>query len=106
MGAAAALQVGYRFCDTGLLYRAVTWLSLARGVPATDPTGLRTLATEVELAADEAGRLSSVLVDGIDRTAEVHTPPVDAAVSAVSASLSCVPPCSSASARSRRRAGS
>ena len=85
VGAAAALRVGYRFCDTGLLYRAVTWLSLARGVPATDPEALRALAGEVELAADGAGRLSHVLVDGVDRTADVHTPPVDAAVSAVSA---------------------
>jgi len=85
VGAAAALRVGYRFCDTGLLYRAVTWLSLERGVPSTDPVALRNLAAEVELAADLAGRLSSVLVDGVDRTADVHTPPVDAAVSAVSA---------------------
>ena len=85
VGAAAALRVGYRFCDTGLLYRAVTWLSLARGVSPEDSGTLRYLATEVELAADDAGRLSRVLVDGIDRTAEVHTPPVDAAVSAVSA---------------------
>jgi cytidylate kinase len=85
VGAAAALRVGYRFCDTGLLYRAVTWLSLARGVPATDVVALRALATDVELAADGAGRLSSVVVDGIDRTADVHTPPVDGAVSAVSA---------------------
>jgi cytidylate kinase len=85
VGAAAALRVGYRFCDTGLLYRAVTWLSLARGVPATDAAGLRRIAGEVELATDGAGRLSRVLVDGIDRTADVHTPPVDGAVSAVSA---------------------
>jgi cytidylate kinase len=85
VGAAAALRVGYRFCDTGLLYRAVTWLSLARGVPATDVVALRALAAEVELAADGAGRLSSILVDGVDRTADVHTPPVDGAVSAVSA---------------------
>lgn len=85
VGAAAALRVGYRFCDTGLLYRAVTWLALHRRVPASDPAGLLALATEVELAADHAGRLSSVLVDGIDRTADVHTPPVDAAVSAISA---------------------
>ena len=85
VGAAAALRVGYRFCDTGLLYRAVTWLSLARNVSTSDPAALRRLATEVELAADGAGRLSRVLVDGIDRTAEVHLPPVDGAVSAVSA---------------------
>jgi cytidylate kinase len=85
VGAAAAIRVGYRFCDTGLLYRAVTWLSLARGVPATDAEVLRALAGEVELAADDDGRLSRVLVDGVDRTTEVHGPPVDAAVSAVSA---------------------
>jgi CMP/dCMP kinase len=85
VGAAAALRVGYRFCDTGLLYRAVTWLSLERGVQPTDPDALVELAGEVELVADDAGRLAHVLVDGIDRTAEVHTPPVDAAVSAVSA---------------------
>ena len=53
VGAAAALAVGYRFCDTGLLYRAVTWLSLARGVPATDPERLAALVDEVELAPDE-----------------------------------------------------
>ena len=85
VGAAAALRVGYRFCDTGLLYRAVTWLALHRGVPASDPVGLQALALEGELAADHAGRLSSVLVDRMDRTADVHTPPVDAAVSAISA---------------------
>jgi cytidylate kinase len=85
VGAAAARRVGYRFCDTGLLYRAITWLALHRGVPATDPGGLRALAVEVELAADGAGRLARVLVDKVDRTADVHTPPVDAAVSAISA---------------------
>jgi CMP/dCMP kinase len=85
VGAAAALRVGYRFCDTGLLYRAVTWLSLARGIPATDVAALRALAGEVELAADGAGRLSSVHVDGVDRTVDVHTSPVDGAVSTVSA---------------------
>jgi len=85
VGAAAALRTGYRFCDTGLLYRAVTWLALRRHVRATDSAGLQTLATKVELAADDAGRLARVMVDGIDRTADVHIPPVDAAVSAISA---------------------
>ncbi|MGZ8515402.1 MAG: (d)CMP kinase [Candidatus Limnocylindrales bacterium] len=85
VGAAAALRVGYRFCDTGLLYRAVTWLALLRKVSAADPTGLRRLAGEVELAADAAGRLARVMVGGVERTTDVHTPPVDAAVSAISA---------------------
>lgn len=85
VGAAAAIRVGYRFCDTGLLYRAVTWLSLVRHVSPADPDAIRALATEVELAVDGSGRLARVLVDGVNRAADVHTPPVDAAVSAVSA---------------------
>ncbi|MGK2850203.1 MAG: (d)CMP kinase [Candidatus Limnocylindrales bacterium] len=85
VGSAAALAVGYRFCDTGLLYRAVTWLAEARGVPVDDPEGLVALVGEVELAPDETGRLSRVVVAGTDHTDDVHSPAVDAAVSAVSA---------------------
>lgn len=85
VGAAAALELGYRFCDTGLLYRAVTWLALARRVSASYPHAVRGLVDEVELAPDEAGRLSRVLIDGEDHTDDVRGPAVDAAVSAVSA---------------------
>jgi cytidylate kinase len=85
VGAAAAREVGYRFCDTGLLYRAVTWLAEARGVSVDDPEGLVALANEVELATDREGRLAGVLVDGVDHTADVRAPAVDSAVSAVSA---------------------
>ena len=85
VGAAAALELGYRFCDTGLLYRAVTWLALARRVSASYPHAMRGLVDEVELAPDPQGRLARVLVDGTDHTEDVHGPAVDAAVSAVSA---------------------
>ena len=85
VGAAAALEVGYRFCDTGLLYRAVTWLALARNLSASYPHAVHGLVDEVELAPDEAGRLSRVLVDGTDHTDDVRSPAVDVAVSAVSA---------------------
>jgi CMP/dCMP kinase len=88
VGAAAALVLGYRFCDTGLLYRAATWLALERhlgmdGVEA-DPHELVALVPEIALIADANGRLAHVSVDGIDVTEEVHTPRVDEAVSAVS----------------------
>jgi cytidylate kinase len=85
VGEAAAREVGYRFCDTGLLYRAVTWLAEERGVSVDDPEGLVGLVDDVELAADTGGRLSRVRVDGVDHTADVHGPAVEAAVSAVSA---------------------
>jgi cytidylate kinase len=85
VGAAAALELGYRFCDTGLLYRAATWLALKRGVPADgDPANLVALVPEIALVPDANGRLAHVSVDGEDVTADVHTPRVDEAVSAVS----------------------
>jgi cytidylate kinase len=84
VGAAAALELGYRFCDTGLLYRAVTWLALRREVQLDDAAALVGLVAEVEFAPDERGRLRRVLVDDVDHTDDVRGPDVDEAVSAVS----------------------
>src|SRR5436853_4151753 len=88
VGAAAALRLGYRFCDTGLLYRAATWLALRRGVvadgPRADAAALVALVSEIELVPDGNGRLAHVTVEGADVTDEVHTPAVDDGVSAVS----------------------
>ncbi len=85
VGAAAAAELGYRFCDTGLLYRAVTWLAEHRGVAVDDPVALSALVAEVDLVPDELGRLSRVVVDGTEHTDDVRSPAVDAAVSAVAA---------------------
>ena len=85
VGAAAALELGYRFCDTGLLYRAATWLALKRDIrPDGEPSQLVSLVPEIELVPDANGRLAHVTVDGEDVTSEVHTPIVDEGVSAVS----------------------
>jgi len=81
VGAEAARRLGYRFCDTGLLYRAVAWLALDRGVPASDTAALVALAAAVQLRGDEHGRLCHVTADGRDVTALVHGPTVDRAVS-------------------------
>jgi CMP/dCMP kinase len=83
VGSAAALAVGYRFCDTGLLYRALTWLALARHIPERDAAGLVALVPEVRLVTDEHGRLGRVVVDGRDVTGEVHGALVDEHVSGV-----------------------
>src|SRR5258706_5334075 len=82
VGAAAAKRLGYRFCDTGLLYRAVTWLALQRAVAAEDAEAVVRLAGEIRLEPDSDGRLSRVTVDGVDRTEAVHAEDVDVAVSA------------------------
>jgi len=84
VGAAAALELGYRFMDTGLLYRAATWLATRRGIEPDDVEKLVGLVGEVELGPDDKGRLARVLVDGIDETDDVHTEEVDRRVSAYS----------------------
>lgn len=83
VGAAAAAAVGYRFGDTGLLYRAVTWLALAREVPTEDGARLAELVDLVELEPDEKGALARVVVEGRDVTAKVASARVDRSVSAV-----------------------
>jgi len=81
VGAAAAARLGYRFCDTGLLYRALTWLALRREVPLDDVAALVALVPEISLRADAEGRMAHVLVDGRDVTADVRSPEVDGRVS-------------------------
>ncbi len=83
VGAAAARRLGYRFCDTGLLYRAVTWLAIERSVDLGDVNRLAALGGEVGLAPDEEGRLSRVIVGGCDVTEQVRTAAIDERVSDV-----------------------
>lgn len=85
VGAAAAQRLGYRFLDTGVLYRAITLLSVLRDVPPTDEAALAAVVPELELAADERGAMRRVLIDGEDVTGQLHVPVVDRLVSAVSA---------------------
>jgi cytidylate kinase len=81
VGAEAARRLGYRFCDTGLLYRAVAWLAVERGIAPEQAAALVPLAQEVQLIADARGRLRRVEAAGRDVTAEVRGPAVDRTVS-------------------------
>ena len=80
LGAARALGLGY--FDTGLLYRALTWLALARNVAPSDGEALAALISELNVSVDALGR---VFRDDRDITPALRDASVDAAVSAVSA---------------------
>jgi cytidylate kinase len=41
---ALADRLGFRYLDTGAMYRALTWLALHEGVPLDDGTALEALA--------------------------------------------------------------
>lgn len=49
VGRRLAEFLGYWFLDTGIMYRAVTWLALERGVSPDDAEGLGRLAGAVQL---------------------------------------------------------
>lgn len=84
VGAAVATALGLRFLDTGLLYRALTWLALERGIDPDNGPAIAPLASEITLDADAHGRLDRVLVAGHDVARHIRTQRVDRAVSAVS----------------------
>jgi CMP/dCMP kinase len=92
LGAALAARLGYTYFDSGVMYRALTWLALERGVNVLDEGALVRLAetaaiqvTRPEGGSSADGRQFTLLVDGCDATWAIRTPEVDHHVSAVSA---------------------
>jgi CMP/dCMP kinase len=82
VGLGAAHALGFGYFDTGLLYRALTWLALERGLGLNDADALTRLVEELHVEVDPQGR---VYREGDDITDELHQSAVSAAVSAVSA---------------------
>src|SRR5262249_35966915 len=82
VGLGVARRLGFRYFDTGLLYRVLTWLALVVGIDPGDEGGLVKLIPELKVDVDGEG---NVLRDGTSITAELRQPQVDANVSAVAA---------------------
>ena len=87
VGRAAASRLGLRFLDTGIMYRAVTWLALNAGQPVTDPAGLGTLTRKATMRLpDHPDDAAAIFVDGNALTShELASAAVDRNVSAVAA---------------------
>jgi CMP/dCMP kinase len=88
LGQRLADSLGYLFFDTGVMYRAVTWVTLERGVEVGDEAAVTHLAETVQIdirpPSKEDGRACDVLADGSDITWETRTREVEANVSPVS----------------------
>ncbi|MBI3173343.1 MAG: (d)CMP kinase [Chloroflexi bacterium] len=89
LGHRLADELGYLFFDTGVMYRAVTWLALQRGVDVNDEATVTRLAETAQIdvapSSKDDGRACDVLADGVDITWETRRHEVDANVSVVSA---------------------
>ena len=89
IGLRLANELGYLFFDTGLMYRAVTWLALDHDMSLSDETAITALAEKTHIdvvpASKSDGRACDVLVAGKDITWQTRLPDVEANVSVVSA---------------------
>jgi len=80
---------GYLYFDTGVMYRAITWVALERGFSVKDEANVTALAETVSIDVNspsiDDGRDYDVLADGKDVTWEIRRPEVDQNVSVVAA---------------------
>lgn len=78
---ALAADLGIEYLDTGAMYRGVTFEVLKRGLEATDVDAVARVAQSVQFVQTR----DSLQVNGVDATAAIRSPEVDAAVSHVAA---------------------
>lgn len=82
-------DLGYLYFDTGVMYRAITWVALEQENSVDDEAKVTALAESVQIdvrpPSQEDGRDCDVLADGEDITWQIRRPEVDANVSVVAA---------------------
>ena len=64
-----AERLGFRYLDTGAMYRALTWLAMQEGIPLAEGDKLGELAREHQVDLDESGRVS---IAGADVTSAIR----------------------------------
>ncbi len=88
VGAELAARLGFRFFDTGAMYRAIAWFALDRSIDVHDSAALAELADGAKISVIEApvGAASptGVAIDGMDATPHLRDAVVESNVSLVS----------------------
>jgi cytidylate kinase len=75
-----AERLGFRYLDTGAMYRALTWLARRRGLALDLADALAQLAVEHPVEFGETGR---VFIDDTDVTDSIRRPDIDKLVPVV-----------------------
>jgi CMP/dCMP kinase len=75
-----AERLGFRYLDTGAMYRALTWLAMKREVPLDEEGKLAELARRNPVAFEGEGR---VFIAGCDVTASIRESRIDRLVPVV-----------------------
>jgi cytidylate kinase len=77
---ALAERLGFRYLDTGAMYRALTWLAILRGIDLGQAATLAELARSEPVTFDDEGR---VWIAGTDVTASIRETRIDRMVPVV-----------------------
>jgi cytidylate kinase len=80
-----AARLGYRYLDTGAMYRALTWFAAQNGVEPSDGARLAVLAGSVAIEFETHEDVNKVFINGQEVTDEIRSPMVTQLVSEVSA---------------------
>jgi CMP/dCMP kinase len=75
-----AERLGFRYLDTGAMYRALTWLAMREGLPLAEGGPLGALARRSQITFDEEGR---VFIAGTDVTSAIRQSRIDRMVPVV-----------------------
>jgi len=82
-------ELGYLYFDTGIMYRAITWLAQQQLIDPRDECAITILAEQAQIdvrpPSNNDGRSYDVKVDEQDITWEIRQPQVEASVSIISA---------------------
>jgi pantoate ligase/cytidylate kinase len=77
---ALAERLGFRYLDTGAMYRALTWLAMKRSLELGDADAVSRLAQQEPVRFDDDDR---VWIDGTDVTASIRKAEIDRMVPVV-----------------------
>lgn len=80
-----AQRLGFRYLDTGAMYRAMTWAMLDAGVDVDDPEAVARAAQDVVIVSGTDPQAPTIHVGQVDVAAPIRGDDVTGAVSAVSA---------------------
>jgi cytidylate kinase len=82
-----AQRLGYRYVDTGALYRSVALAAMEQGVPPDDDEALDRLCRRIRLEMAVTAQGPRLILDGVDVTHRLRAREVTAMASAVSARM-------------------
>ncbi|GAJ25521.1 cytidylate kinase [Liquorilactobacillus sucicola DSM 21376 = JCM 15457] len=83
-----AHELGYIYCDTGAMYRAVTWAAIKRGIKLDDNLALEHMLSQIKISFAPSVKGQRVFVDQDEVTDDIRLPEIANNVSTVAAQLS------------------